>query len=82
VVVAVAFKNAKVEWIGYDTQQSRSTGTEWTVFVEGSTPRELALFGWPAPGHPVWTERLLARTHERYPALDLGPWRARVSPGA
>jgi hypothetical protein len=82
VVVAVAFKNAATEWIGYDTQQSRSTGTEWTVFVEGSTPRELALFGWPAPGHPVWNERLLARTQERYPALDLGPWRAGLSSGA
>ena len=75
VVLAVAFKNASVEWIGYDTQQSRSTGIEWTVFVESSTPRELALFGWPPPGHPVWDERLVERTQERYPALDLGPWR-------
>ena len=75
VVLAVAFKNASVEWIGYDTQQSRSTGIEWTVFVESSTPRELELFGWPPPGHPVWDERLVERTQERYPALDLGPWR-------
>ena len=75
VVLAVAFKNAAVEWIGYDAQQSRSTGIEWTVFVESSTPRELALFGWPPPGHPVWDERLVERTQERYPALDLGPWR-------
>jgi hypothetical protein len=64
-----------VEWIGYDTQQSRSTGIEWTVFVESSTPRELELFGWPPPGHPVWDEQLVERTQERYPALDLGPWR-------
>jgi hypothetical protein len=76
IVVAIAFKNAATEWIGYDTQQSRSTGTEWTEFVGGSTPRQLALFGWPAPGHPVWDERLLARTQERYPDLDLSPWRA------
>ncbi len=74
-VLALAFKNAGVEWIAYDVQQSRSTGIEWTVFVEGSTPRELALFGWPEPGHPVWTERLLAQTQQRYPQLDLGPWR-------
>jgi hypothetical protein len=75
VVLAVAFKNAEVEWIGYDTQQSRSTGIEWTVFVEGSTPRDLALFGWPAPGHPVWDTRLLEQTQQRYPKLDLDPWR-------
>jgi Phytanoyl-CoA dioxygenase (PhyH) len=75
VVLAVAFKNAGVEWINYDVQQSRSTGIEWTVFVEGSNPRQLALFGWPAPGHPVWTERLIEQTQQRYPRLDLGPWR-------
>jgi hypothetical protein len=74
-VAAIAFKNAATEWIGYDTQQSGSTGDEWTGFVEGLTPRELALFGWPRPGHPVWDERLLERTQERYPALDLDPWR-------
>jgi len=79
IVVAVAFKHAEVEWIGYDTQQSRSTGIEWTAFVEGSTPRELDLFGWPPPGHPVWSERLLDQTQQRYPALDLGPWRAALA---
>ena len=35
IVVAVAFKNADAEWIGYDTQQSRSTGAEWTAFRRG-----------------------------------------------
>jgi hypothetical protein len=79
IVAAIAFKQAGIEWVGYDTQQNRSTGIEWTVFVEGSTPRELALFGWPPPGHPVWTERLLDQTQERYSGLDLGPWRAAVA---
>jgi hypothetical protein len=74
-VASIAFKNAEIEWIAYNTQQSVSTSIEWTVFVEGSTPRELALFGWPPPGHPVWNEGLIEQTQERYPALDLGPWR-------
>jgi hypothetical protein len=75
VVLAIAFKQAGIEWIAYDSPQSRSTGLEWTTFVEGSTPRELELFGWPPPGHAVWTERLLEQTQQRYPALDLAPWR-------
>ena len=75
-VASLAFKNAAVEWIGYNTQQSVSTSMEWTTFVEGSSPRELALFGWPPPGHPVWNERLIEQTQQRYPALDLGSWRA------
>jgi hypothetical protein len=81
-VLAIAFKNAQTEWIGYDTQQSRSTGLEWTQFAEGSTPRQLELFGWPPPGHRVWSETLLNQTAQRYPGLDLGPWReALIRPG-
>ena len=79
-MAAVAFKNAGVDWIGYDQQQSRSTGPDWTRFVEGSTPRQLELFGFPPPGHPVWNEGLLDQTALRYPALDLGPWRAGLIP--
>ena len=75
VLVALAFKRAGQEWIGYDTQQSRSTDAQWTTFVEQSTLRELELFGFPVPGHPIWSESLLDATAERYPKLDLTPWR-------
>jgi hypothetical protein len=78
VIAAIAFKNAGQDWIGYDQQQSRSTGIEWTTFVEGSTVRELELFGFPPPGHAIWNEELLAATALRYPALNLDPWRARI----
>ena len=74
----IAFKHARHDWIGYDQQQSRSTGPEWTTFVEGSTPRQLELFGFPPPGHPIWSEALLEQTALRYPGLDLDPWRAKV----
>ncbi len=77
--VGLAFKRAGQDWIGYDTQQSRSTGEPWTHFVERSTPRELALFGFPEPGHPIWSESVLAETARRYPKLDLTPWRERLS---
>jgi hypothetical protein len=72
--MALAFKRTQAEWIGYELPQSRSTGPDWTTFVEGSSPRELELFGFPPPGHPVWTPALLERTALRYPGLDLEPW--------
>jgi hypothetical protein len=78
-LAALAFKRAGQEWIGYDQQQSRSTGPAWTAFVEGSTPRQLELFGFPPPGHDIWSEELLGRTAERYPQLDLAPWRAALA---
>ena len=74
-LLALAFKRAGQDWLGYDQQQSRSTGPEWTRFAEGCTPRELELFGFPPPGHPIWTSALIERTAIRYPRLDLSPWR-------
>ena len=80
-LLALAFKPADEDWVGYATAQSRATSPAWTAFVEGSTPRELGLFGFPPPGHPVWSPRLLEATAERYPELDLGPWRAAAPAG-
>jgi hypothetical protein len=76
----VSFKQSGQDWVGYHTQQSRATAPEWTAFVEGCTPRELALFGFPPPGHEVWDDELLEATAERYPQLDLEPWYAALSP--
>jgi hypothetical protein len=78
-VVALAFKRSGLDWIGYDQQQSRSTGPEWTTFVEGSTPRELELFGFPPPGHPIWSASLLEKLSDRYPKMDVEPWMAQLS---
>lgn len=75
-VLALAFKRAGQDWIAYDQAQPRSTGPEWTRFAQRSTPRQLELFGFPPPGHPIWSESLLDETAVRYPKLDLGPWRA------
>ena len=74
-VLAIAFKRAGQDWIGYNQAQSRSTDREWIRFAERSTPRELELFGFPPPGNPIWDEDLLGLTALRYPKLDLGPWR-------
>ena len=79
--LGLAFKESGQDWIGYDAQQSRSTGAGWTRFVEGSTPSELALFGFPEPGHPIWSESLLVETSKRYPGLNLTPWRDRLATG-
>lgn len=79
-VMALAFKRAGHDWIGYDEAQSRSNSPEWTRFAESCSWRELALFGFPPPGHPIWTKSLLDETHIRYPRLDLEPWRRALEP--
>jgi hypothetical protein len=71
----VSYKVAGQDWLGYHSVQSRATWPDWVAFVGGSTPRELELFGFPPPGHPVWTPALVDATAERYPGLVLTPWR-------
>jgi hypothetical protein len=75
-ILNLAYKHAGQDWIGYHTAQSRATSPHWVAFVEASTPEQLALFGFPPPGHPIWDEALLEATRRLYPGLDLGPWRA------
>ena len=64
------------DWIGYHSDAVARDSLDWDRFVEASTPRELELFGFPPPGHPIWNAELLDLTAERYPKLDLTPWRA------
>ncbi|MGD0380469.1 MAG: hypothetical protein ABSC30_10845 [Acidimicrobiales bacterium] len=71
-----SYKIAGQDWVGYHTMQSRATSPHWVAFVEGSTPAELALFGFPPPGHPIWSGPLLDATRRMYPRLDLTPWRS------
>jgi hypothetical protein len=78
--LAVSFKTAGQEWIGFDAPQSRSTSPDWVRLVEGSTPDELALWGYPRPGHPIWDAALLDATAQLYPGLDLTPWWEALTP--
>ena len=75
----VSYKVAGIDWIGYHAWQSKANDPEWTAFVEGSTPRELALFGFPEPGDPIWTPDAPRGDRRRYPNLDLTPWRTALA---
>ncbi len=44
-------------------------------FLERTSPRVRALFGWPLPGHPYYTPATLELLALQYPKLDLGPYR-------
>jgi hypothetical protein len=52
----------------------RSHEPGWYRFAHRAAPRQLALFGFPPPGHPYWTKATLAGTAQRYPGLNMTPW--------
>jgi hypothetical protein len=72
----VAFRPAAAEWAGYQAWPFRGFSPEWHNFVQGATPRQLKVLGFPAPGHAFWTDETLAGVARRYPGLDMTPWRA------
>ena len=73
--IHLVYRLARVEWGQRMAWASRSHEPAWYQFVQRATPRQLALFGFPPPGHPYWTEATLAGTAQRYPGLDMTPWR-------
>lgn len=44
-------------------------------FLVSATPRQRELVGFPAVGDPYWTEETLAGVQDRYPLMDMSPYR-------
>ena len=71
----VSYRPAAAEWGGYQAWPFKGFSMEWHRFVAQATPEQLAVLGFPAPGHPFWTAETVAGVGRRYPGLDVGPWR-------
>jgi len=72
----LGYRPAAAEWAQRHAWADRSHDPRWYDFVEQAGPRQLELFGFPAPGHPYWTDETLDGVGQRYPGLDLTPWRS------
>jgi hypothetical protein len=75
-VAVVAFRPASAEWFGYDAFARLGNSSLWAKVVRGKSPEDLSLFGIPRPGHRYWNEITVAAMAEKYPGLDVTPWRA------
>jgi len=73
--IHLGYRPAGAEWGQRIAWADHSHEIEWYQFAHRATPRQLALFGFPPPGHAYWTRDTLAGTAQRYPGLDLAPWR-------
>lgn len=74
----LTYRPAAAEWAQRHAWADRSHDPRWYDFVEQAGPRQLELFGFPAPGHPYWTDETLDGVGQRYPGLDMTPWRSRA----
>lgn len=71
----LGYRPAGAEWAGYQSWPFKGLRPEWYALVPRCTPRQLVALGFPPPGHPYWTDATLGGVADRYPGLDLGPWR-------
>jgi hypothetical protein len=76
----LAYRVAGADWVGANPWPRKGIAG-WTPLVERCSPRQLEALGFPPPGHPYWEEETLQGAAERYPRLDLTPWRAALSAG-
>jgi hypothetical protein len=72
----LSYRPAAIEWAQRLAWADRSFDPNWARSVARATPEQLALFGFPPPGHPYWTDETLAGAALRYPDLDLVPYRS------
>jgi hypothetical protein len=76
----VNFRPVGSEWQNRHSWLRHANTPLWSDFVERASARQLALFGWPPPGHPFWTAQTLMSIRQRYPGLDVTPWLAALNP--
>ncbi len=72
--IHVSFRTTSADWVGRHSWPSRENSPQWAAFVVQASPRQLQLFGFPAPGHTYWTQETLAGMTRRYPGFDTEPW--------
>ena len=77
----LAYRAAGADWVGGNPWPRKGIAN-WTELVERCSVRQLEALGFPPPGHPYWDEVTLQGCAERYPNLDLTPWRAALASAA
>jgi hypothetical protein len=74
--VQADFHRAEAPWVGKHNWGSRGLESSIGRLLVALTPRQRELLDFPAPGHDYWTRRTLDDVKQRYPDMDLGPYRA------
>ena len=75
----LAYRPAGVEWVGALPWPRRGIDPAMKPWIESLDARQLTALGFPPPGHDYWDGDTLARVADRYPNLDLSPWRTAIA---
>lgn len=73
------YHDAIASWTDKHLWGMRPSSPEWPEFarfIEGCSPLQRSVLGFPPPGDPYWDEATLEAVQDLYPGLDLSPYRA------
>jgi hypothetical protein len=71
----VGLKRIDAPWSGQVTFQHEGGRPEMDAFLEQATPRERELVGFPRVGDPYWDDLTIDAVGNRYPGMDMTPYR-------
>jgi hypothetical protein len=69
------FQARGARWQGRMSWPDRGGMKEMAEALTKMSPRQRDLFGWPPPGSDYWNEQTLRDVAQRYPKMDLAPYR-------
>ena len=70
----ITYSPAAWKWLGIVGWSERAPSPEFRKWIEGASPQERTLLGFPEPGHDYWTEETIAGVSARYPKMDMAPY--------
>lgn len=74
-VMLVDFQERGWRWQGKMSWPDHAGRPEMVEAMERMSPRQRDLFGWPPAGSEYWNEQTLSDVAERYPRMDMTPYR-------
>ena len=77
----LVYRGKRHAFAGYHQWSGKGEEPEMKRFIEGATPRQRELLGFPAAEDEYWNEQTLAAVAKRYPKMDMKPYRRAGSAG-
>lgn len=78
----LGYRVAGADWVGSNPWPRKTFYPAWDPLVSHCSVRQLEVLGFPPPGHDYWDPDTVRACAERYPELDLTPWRMALTTGA
>jgi hypothetical protein len=75
----ITYAPAAWKWLGIVGWSAQAIRPEFRQWIEGASPEERTLLGFPSPGHEYWTPETVEGVAARYPAMDMTPYERAIA---